>query len=733
MKNRFIAIISIFLTLSPAFGQEKPKDGLQQIMDRLGITENNLGWQPKSYWMRYPDPKQIPFKLNIFDDLFAQPQYIYDYLSTMTVAVEDFLHPEYLKTAHDGIMKTGFYCGVMPYNSQFRAYSASLWAEVSKEQPLLNAIKNIYLTSHNTFTYNRMGEKGEFPLNEKDLSIQLKKIDPKLQPVIAAAIINLTEAWRFVQIGMRNVDYQDAAKCWRIRHLGETQFDGMEYYPYIEDAAKDIDMASILYAGIKLMAISQELSDTIIKLKASKLPVNWKEQYLDWQTPIGRIVITGSKDDDHRYNDAFFVLDLGGDDHWYGPAGATPSLSVPVALVIDIEGDDVYENDDEYTPAHGSAIFGAAMLLDVSGNDTYQSKRLSQGAAMLGIGILCDLNGNDNYQMWTDGQGAAYLGVGLAIDNKGNDRYKIWGDGQGYGGIGGVGTLINRTGDDYYFAEKDTAVVFRSDYWHSEKGQYNYSYVQGCGIGRRGDVTDGHSWAGGMGTLIDLSGNDKYEAGGWSQGCGYWYGIGLLCDKSGNDEYYSTHWAQAAGAHFAIGCLFDEGGNDKHVNWGKLAAGIAFAHDYVIAILYEKGGNDYYKVHDDGLGYAINMSQTFFIDTEGDDTYISGKGHHYGWNNYESQNPPGVTSVYHLYSDQICIFADFQGIDNYFTEDFESGKQQKDTVLTNNSEKFFPDSKEKEKLASKRYFGIGKDFEGYDGGEVNIFRRKIKPRYKDFE
>jgi len=719
------------LLVSASFGQNETKtDVLQQIYQSLGITESNLGWSPKSYWIRYPDPKQISYKIPVFDDLFAQPQYIYDYVSTMALAAEDFLHPDYLKANRDGILKTGVYCGVMPYNSQFRAYGASLWSEVAKEQPLLNAIKDLYQISNSVFTYNRMGEKGEFPLNEKDLMIQLKNIDYRLQPLIASAIINMTEAWRFTQIGMRNVNYQDAVKCWRLRHLGETQFDGMEYYPYLEDAAQKIDMASIHYAGIKLMAISQELSDTILKLKASKSNIDWKGQLLDWQTPLGRIVVRGSKDDVHPYNDAFLVLDLGGNDSWYGSAGATPSLSVSVSLAIDISGNDEYINDDEYTMSQGAAMFGAAMLYDVSGNDTYKSKRLSQGAAMLGIGILCDLEGNDNYEMWTSGQGAAYIGVGLAIDNKGDDKYKIWGDGQGYGGVGGVGTLINRSGNDHYYAEKDTAKAFRIDYWHSEKGQYNYCYAQGCGIGRRGDLTDGHAWAGGMGTLIDLSGDDKYEAGGWSQGCGYWYGMGFLYDKNGNDEYLSTHWSQAAGAHFAIGCLFDEGGDDKHINWGKLAAGVAFAHDYVIAILYNKGGNDYYKVHNDGFAYAINMSQVFFIDTEGDDTYVRGTGKHYGWNNFESQNPPSVSSVYHLYSDQISIFADLAGNDNYFIEDFDSKKQSVDTLMKNNFEIFFPDNIEKQKLASKRYYGIGKDFESERGGEIEMFRRKSKPKYK---
>ena len=730
MKNTVLLLI---LTSPALVSLAQQRDPIKDLMNCYGITEENLGYKPKGYWLRYPLPEQIPYALPAFNDLMAAPQYIYDYVNTAALSVEDFLHPDYLKKNHDALLRLGFYTGVMHQSSEFRAYSASLWAEPDSKDPLMQAIKDMYASAGRVFTYNRMGEKGEFPLNEKDLQIALQGLHPSIQMQLAIALINMTEAWRFTQIGMRNVDYKDAVKAWRIRHLGETQFDGMEYYPELENIAKSIDMNSIYYAGLKLTSIAQQLADTLIALKNVKKDIKWKEQNFEWITPLGRIVISGTKNDIHHYTDAFLVIDLGGDDVYNGPAGATPSLQIPLSLFIDLDGNDQYLNEDEFSPAQGAALFGAAMLYDVNGNDLYKSKRLSQGAAMFGFGILADMNGNDQYDMWTSGQGGAYFGVGLAIDNTGDDKYSIWGDGQGYGGVGGMGALINRTGNDHYYAEKDTSVIFRSDFWHSEKGQYNYNYVQGCGIGRRGDVTDGHSWAGGMGLLVDSDGNDKYEAGGWSQGCGYWYGMGFLMDKRGDDEYISTHWAQAAGAHFAIGCLFDEGGNDKHVNWGKLAAGIGFAHDYVISIFYNKGGNDYYKVHNDGFGYAINMSQVFFIDTEGDDTYISGKGKHFGWNNFESQNPPGISSVYHLYSDQICLFADLGGKDSYLVEDFESKNQHADERIKDGSEIQIPNAEERAKLTSKRYYGLGVDYNTSDVFSVEYFRNKMKPRFDEFK
>jgi len=86
-----------------------------------------------------------------------------------------------------------------------------------------------------------------------------------------------------------------------------------------------------------------------------------------------------------------------------------------------------------------------------------------------------------------------------------------------------------------------------------------------AGLRRRGDGSDGHNWAGGLGALIDVDGDDHYEAGNFSMGLGYWYGTGLLWDGGGNDEYKSVYFTQGSGAHFAIGALIDESGDELKI------------------------------------------------------------------------------------------------------------------------------------------------------------------------
>lgn len=706
-------------------------NAFSELMRLLGISETDLGYVPKGYWMRYPIPDNIPYVLPAFNDLLAEPHRIYDYVRNMALSVDDFLHPDYLKSSHNGLMKLGYYCGVIHIAPEFRAYNSSLWAETAEKEPLLAALKDVYYKTNSEWRYNRIAEAADFPLVEKDFRKAIEKVHPEIQKVLARAVLNMLDAWRWRETAMRNVNYKDASACWKLRTLGETQFDGMDFFPALDNCAKNIDMNSIYYAGLKMLEAGEWLADTLIALKAGKTDIDWGNQSLNISTPIGRIVLSGSKDNTHQYGDIILLVDLGGDDAYKGAAGATASLDNGVSLYIDLEGNDTYENDDEYLPSQGAGVFGAGVLIDKAGNDTYKAKKLTQGAALLGFGVIVDMEGNDKYEAQTNAQGSANFGVGIAIDNKGDDEYRIWGDGQGYGGMAAIGALINRTGNDKYYAEPKSEVVWRPDL-HSKALKFNYSYAQGCGVGRRGDVTDGHSWAGGMGVLVDLTGDDLYESGNWSAGCGYWYGMGFLYDGSGNDKYHTSTWAQAAGAHFCIAALIDEDGDDEHICWDEQSNGIGFGHDFTVSLFLDRKGNDYYKMKDDGLGFAINKSDVFFFDLEGDDTYIRGpKARSYGWNNFDLHNPPNVEMLYHLYTNQVCMFADVAGKDKYFMQEYPDGKLYPDSVMKDGAELRFPSVRDT--LASNKYYGIGKDFDGWNGAPIEYFRDKMKKRFKEFK
>jgi len=202
--------------------------------------------------------------------------------------------------------------------------------------------------------------------------------------------------------------------------------------------------------------------------------------------------------------------------------------------------------------------------------------------------------------------------------------------------------------------------------YHSPNLDVCVSNAQGCGMGRRGDGADGHSWAGGLGALLDGAGDDTYRAGNWAMGTGYWFGIGLLHDGRGDDRYHGVAYSQGSGAHFCIGALIDEQGDDHHLAEANSTLSLAWAHDFTIAILLDAAGNDHYQVDKNGLAYSINRSVALFFDLSGDDVYRSAELTRPGFaqNNERFRSRGGVSTYFSLTS-SIGLFMDIGGRDVY--------------------------------------------------------------------
>jgi hypothetical protein len=334
-------------------------------------------------------------------------------------------------------------------------------------------------------------------------------------------------------------------------------------------------------------------------------------------------------------------------------------------VLVDLGGDDRYVGDER--PAQGAGLAGVGVLLDAAGSDRYEATQCAQGMGSIGLGVLADLEGEDAYVSRFSSQAAAFLGVGLLLDAAGSDSYTIHSEGQGFGAAGGVGTLADRSGNDRYEAIRDPAVTGRPSS-HSE-GRVSVSMAQGAGGGRRGDGGDGHSWAGGLGQLLDVEGDDSYLAGNWSQGVGYWFGTGILHDGAGRDSYRGVVWSQGSGAHFCIGALVDEGGDDEHLIEEKGSASVAFGHDFSVSLLVNEGGNDVYSVPEgDGLGYSINRSVAMLLDTAGDDTYRTKEGNKPGFARFDARFADhDTTHTYFAEASALGLFLDVGGTDKYET------------------------------------------------------------------
>jgi hypothetical protein len=327
-------------------------------------------------------------------------------------------------------------------------------------------------------------------------------------------------------------------------------------------------VASLERSGVSMNSVLK--SDVEIPIRVS--PHSYLGKHKGWK-------ISGPGDDNHR-GEYSVIIDLGGNDRYdlsYNPKQPHPTI------IIDLSGDDIYNGETAYTI--GAGMFSVGMLIDLGGADVYRGSNFSIGSGFFGVGILYDAEGDDSYLGDTFTEGAGGFGLGALIDDDGHDMYRAALLSQGVGFSVGAGLLIDKSGNDNYIAGNKYSDYLRYD-------NHNLSLSQGFGYGLRPYLS------GGIGGLMDFSGNDTYVGDIFAQGSSYWRAIGFLFDKSGSDQYLAYQYAQGAGTHMTLGILVDNDGADVYRSKG-VSQGCG--HDYSFGALYDRRGDDVY--------YAVDLSQ----------------------------------------------------------------------------------------------------------------------------
>ena len=407
-----------------------------------------------------------------------------------------------------------------------------------------------------------------------------------------------------------------------------------------------VEQEAVLAGMLDLVGAVERLQ-RFVKNEAALPSVAWS-----LQTPFGWIVVdTTGRNNRHPLKDPLLVLDVGGDDEYeFLEKGDTHAISV----LLDHGGNDRYA-----TAAPGadpsSATLGYGILWDTEGDDRYQGTRQAQASAFFGAALLVDGGGSNRFVASSHSQAHAIGGVAVLVSAGGDDEFTAQTYSQATGGPRGVAVLVDTGGNDRYTLTS-LPLVRPSP----QLPDRNTSMGQGAGYGMRGLFFDGRSTAGGIGLLLDLAGNDRYEAQVFAQGVGYYEGLGMLLDDGGNDRFESAWYGMGAGVHYAAGILLKRGvGNDVYRSTHEMVLGTG--NDLSVGVFVDEGGDDDYTVGQLSLGVAYANSTGLFVDGAGNDRYTVasascralGAAYLHEWGNARETLP------------NLGLFMDLGGVDSY--------------------------------------------------------------------
>jgi hypothetical protein len=382
-----------------------------------------------------------------------------------------------------------------------------------------------------------------------------------------------------------------------------------ESWNTVLDISIKLDRRELINAFIPLLSfLSGDNLSLLKKDLIKRFGHNEGPVLFETKTPIGKVIV-GGRGPNVYTEDAALILDLGGDDLYMNNAGGTRP-GMPVALVIDWDGNDRYMTKENFS--QGAGVLGGGFLIDLSGNDTFVSLDGSQGTGLFGMGLLYHGDGSSVYEARSFSQGVGQMGVGLLLNGRGNDTYLCSLEGQGLGLFGGAGILIDEGGDDYY-----KLGGLEPDFRDPSKSTVSMGQGFGKGVRPQKKIL---GVPGGTGVLIDEKGDDVYVADYFAQGSSYYFGLGILNDMAGNDRYISGRYAQGAGIHSSVGVFLDDGGNDSYFASFGVAQGMG--HDYGVGFFEDAEGDDDYWGGSLVQGAATRGGMGIFVDGEGGNRYL---------------------------------------------------------------------------------------------------------------
>jgi hypothetical protein len=445
---------------------------------------------------------------------------------------------------------------------------------------------------------------------------RIKKLDPKLQSALSWILTGMNEIYPYVEKSYPSMSKKEWSKFLEVcrehftRNQDDTKSEEQEKWEAFQllKFSDRVGYKDLFLAGYAFSFYLQKAKTILLDFSSNgvhETDVEYNDIILELDTGYGFLVVGGAGSSIYDLGSAV-IIDMGGADvYTYHSVPETEFKHI--GIIMDFSGDDVY-NGRGIDFGLGGCFTGISHLEDLDGNDHYLGGSFSLGASLYGMGTLIDHKGDDVYESDTCTQGAGVFGIGTLHDKQGDDSYRAAMYAQGFAYTRGFGVLDDQEGNDLYYAGGkylDNPTRFPENY---------LSLSQGFSIGIRPYAS------GGIGVLIDSTGNDYYMTEVYGQGSSYWFSLGILLDEKGHDNYTSLQYSQGTGIHLSTGLLADLDGNDKYT---LTHLGQGSNHDLSVAFLIDKKGDDMYSGRSAVQGGALTNSVTIFLDKSGNDCYYA--------------------------------------------------------------------------------------------------------------
>lgn len=289
----------------------------------------------------------------------------------------------------------------------------------------------------------QLGERAGLPITPEDTA-QFDALDPQIKLPLTTLLLAVHEAWTLHENVFARYSQDE------IRAALIVPPTGTPTLVLDEQQTEDLVNAAIL--------LSETLESIVIpQLEAAAQAGVWPATAVG--DPVGVIRIGGTGNDRDNL-DRLLQIDARGDDIYNNSAGgATIWVSDlqyrrPIALSLDLSGNDTYRHPRGGLSCFGGASMGIALFYDLAGNDQYFPTPACTGFGNIGVGLFRDRSGNDLH--WADGQGLGYGNahgaIGYYRDDAGDDRLGVGSLGGGVGSNEGLGVYWDQGGADRYDA-----------------------------------------------------------------------------------------------------------------------------------------------------------------------------------------------------------------------------------------------------------------------------------------